>query len=101
MEKVEISLDGGVTWREATSMTAETPTRHGKRWCWVMWSLRLMHTQVSAAASIKCRATATGGATQQMGLAWNAQGLCNNSIFTVKVSMTITITMPCPAAALR
>jgi hypothetical protein len=92
VEKVEISLDGGATWREATCMSTETPTTHGKRWCWVLWSLHVSHADVSAAASLKCRATAAGGATQQEGLAWNAQGLCNNCIFTVKVCMTITTT---------
>jgi hypothetical protein len=85
VEKVEVSLDGGASWCPAAAVTSETPTKKGKSWCWVLWSLAVSHAQLAAAASVKCRATAAGGATQQAGLAWNAQGVCNNAIFTVKV----------------
>lgn len=37
--RAEVSLDGGDSWRPADIQRFEKPTKYGKYWCWVFWSV--------------------------------------------------------------
>jgi hypothetical protein len=68
INKVEVSTDGGKTWKEATVKEAESP------WAWYHWSLKTKlgsgkHELVSRAFDAKGRSQPVDGLTR-----WNPRG---------------------------
>lgn len=39
--RVELTSDGGATWRQAEVHRFEKPTEYGRHWCWVQWTAKL------------------------------------------------------------
>ena len=39
--RAEVSLDGGDSWRPADIQRFEKPTKYGRYWCWVFWSVEV------------------------------------------------------------
>ncbi|KAF3926769.1 hypothetical protein ABW21_db0208219 [Orbilia brochopaga] len=70
--RVEVSADGGATWRDA-----EIPTP-GTRWSWVLW--RFVYTgHLDERTTFLCRATDRGGNMQVAGGQWNLRGVAYNA----------------------
>jgi DMSO/TMAO reductase YedYZ molybdopterin-dependent catalytic subunit len=75
--RVEVAVDGA--WSEAT---LEPPLGD---WAWRAWSFDWQATPGEHA--LACRATDADGETQPMDAPWNYQGMGNNSIQTVAVTV--------------
>ncbi|KAL3687448.1 hypothetical protein R1sor_013757 [Riccia sorocarpa] len=83
--RVELSLDGGETWRFCNITHLEKPTKHGKYWCWVHWNLDVEVTDFLQSKEIVVRAWDSTLNTQPEHLTWNVMGMMNNCWFRVKI----------------
>ncbi|KAK7385239.1 hypothetical protein VNO78_30953 [Psophocarpus tetragonolobus] len=84
---VEVTLDGGATWRLTTLERRERPNKYGKYWSWCFWSLEVEVRELLVARDIAVRAWDEGHNTQPEHLNWNLMGMLNNSWYRVKTSM--------------
>nr|WP_237712142.1 sulfite oxidase [Mycobacterium xenopi] len=80
--RVEVSLDEGSTWRQATLEPARSP------WAWRHWSLTV--DTRPGPLTVTARAWDTTGATQPQSAAplWNPRGYANNSWARCRVKVT-------------
>ncbi|GAB2271981.1 Nitrate reductase [NADH] 1 [Dionaea muscipula] len=85
--RVEVTLDGGETWRVCQLDHPEKPNRYGKYWCWCFWSLDVEVLDLLRAKEIAVRAWDESLNTQPEKLIWNLMGMMNNCWFRVKTSM--------------
>jgi DMSO/TMAO reductase YedYZ molybdopterin-dependent catalytic subunit len=69
---VELSDDGGATWRSATLLGTPRP------YIWSQWEAAWLPTQ-SGPATLLARATDSNGAQQPLQPVWNALGYANNA----------------------
>jgi len=69
---VELSDDGGTTWRSATLLGTSQP------YTWCQWEAAWSPTQ-SGPATLLARATDSNGAQQPLQPVWNALGYANNA----------------------
>jgi len=76
---VEVSTDGGRSWRQAT--LGEQPSR----WAWVGWSLPWEATP--GEHELCSRATDTAGNSQPLQSRWNTGGYANNAVQRVQVAV--------------
>lgn len=77
VERVEVSLDGGDSWRDAR--VGDPPARHA----WVPWTFEwAAHPGEYEVCS---RATDASGRTQSVDAPWNLKGYSNNAVQRVKV----------------
>jgi nitrate reductase (NAD(P)H) len=88
--RVEVSVDGGASWQLTTLVRPEKPTKYGRHWCWVFWTLTLDARALLLAESVCCRAWDAGNNTQPRAITWNLMGMGNNCYFTVKVHQEAT-----------
>ncbi|KAL4420023.1 hypothetical protein ABPG77_001273 [Micractinium sp. CCAP 211/92] len=84
--RVELSLDGGDSWRQA-SIAEREPGRKAtdKNWCWVLWEAQIPVADLAAAEEIHVRAVDETMNTQPEKPSWNLIGMMNNSHFIVKI----------------
>ena len=81
--RVDLSIDGGVTWHEAE--LGEGAEQHpSQAWAWTFWSAELplpSGTKSGESVQVICKATDAAYNTQPENAApiWNARGLNNNS----------------------
>ena len=54
--RVELSLDGGDSWRPAAIDVVAPPTKHGMHWAWVWWRLAVPTADLAAARDVRLRA---------------------------------------------
>jgi sulfane dehydrogenase subunit SoxC len=86
--RVEVSTDGGATWRQA-----ELGERRG-RWAWVAWS---SPWQAAPGEYELCsRATDEAGNTQPLERPWNLGGFANNAVQRVRVVVRTPASAPNP-----
>lgn len=85
--RVEITLDGGETWRVCTLDNPEKPTKYGKYWCWCFWQLEVEVLDLLGAKEVAVRAWDESLNTQPEKLIWNVKGMMNNSWFRVKLNV--------------
>jgi sulfite oxidase len=80
VRRVELSLDGGVSWQEArwTSGTS--------RYAWRRWEY-LWHAATPGPVSIRSRATDGAGNIQPLSPPWNPLGYANNAVRPVRVTV--------------
>ena len=78
IKRVEVSLDGGTTWRDAALGT------DAGKYSFRRWSSPLRPAP-GATFTIAVRATANDGATQPVTQGWNPSGYLRNAIETYKV----------------
>jgi DMSO/TMAO reductase YedYZ molybdopterin-dependent catalytic subunit len=78
--RVEVSVDGGQSWGEAT--LAEPVSK----FAWRGWSFRWDAT--AGERLLACRATDSSGRTQPDEGEWNEGGYCNNAVHRVRVVVT-------------
>ncbi|KAF8062729.1 hypothetical protein HT031_004059 [Scenedesmus sp. PABB004] len=83
--RVEVSLDGGLLWRQAEITRHETPTPAGKHWCWIFWRFEVQTVEFARASEVLVRAWDSSMNTQPSHITWNLMGMMNNCHFRIKV----------------
>jgi len=80
VDHVDVSIDGGTTWRRASLATAQDP------FAWRRFTIALDAPR--GPVSILARATDVQGHSQPLGSApWNPRGYCNNAVHEVRGEM--------------
>lgn len=94
--RVEVSIDGGKTWTLSNLNHPETPTPHGKYWCWCFWQLDVPLAKFYECENpeILCRAWDSSMNRQPEKITWNVMGMMNNSYFRIKVHRVMEDGMP-------
>lgn len=91
--RVEVSFDGGLTWRLCKLDYPEERYSHapkyGKYYCWMFWEysvdkFEFLNT-ATGSGDIRCRAWDEASNTQPKDITWNLMGMGNNCHFSVKV----------------
>lgn len=82
--RVEVSLDGGISWRLTKLCHPCPPTAYGKQWCWAHWSIEVKSIELTHTSEIICRAWDESNNTQPRDMTWNILGIGNNAYFRVK-----------------
>ncbi|KAJ6335617.1 hypothetical protein OIU77_025552 [Salix suchowensis] len=85
--RVEVTVDGGETWRVCNLDHPEKPNRYGKHWCWCFWFLEVGILELLGAKEIAVRAWDETLNTQPEKLNWNVMGMMNNCWFRVKTNV--------------
>ncbi|KAJ3695938.1 hypothetical protein LUZ60_001315 [Juncus effusus] len=85
--RVEITLDGGETWRVCSLDHPEKPSKYGKYWCWCFWSLEVEILDLLGSKEVAVRAWDESLNTQPEKLIWNVKGMMNNCWFRVKINI--------------
>jgi DMSO/TMAO reductase YedYZ molybdopterin-dependent catalytic subunit len=80
VERVEVSVDGGKTWREAA--LGRAVSEHA----WVPWKLS-WNFATPGSCLLMSRATDASGRSQPLQSSWNAQGYGNNVVHQVQVEI--------------
>jgi len=80
VERVEVSVDGGRSWKDAT--LGAVPSRYAWRGFAFTWNAEPGEHELC------CRATDASGATQPLAPEWNFDGFCNNAVQRVRVTVT-------------
>ncbi|KAK9270429.1 hypothetical protein L1049_026008 [Liquidambar formosana] len=88
--RVEVTVDGGETWKVCTLDQPEKPNRYGRYWCWCFWSLEVEVVDLLGAKEIAVRAWDETLNTQPEKLIWNLMGMMNNCWFRVKINICRT-----------
>ncbi|TFY58429.1 hypothetical protein EVJ58_g6427 [Rhodofomes roseus] len=85
IERVELSLDGGKTWRWCFKHFLKEPLRHGvKFWAWIFWSCEVKLQEMVNAQEIIVRACDSRKNYQPSEISWNLMGMMNNSWYRVR-----------------
>ena len=79
---VEVSIDGGASWREAQLAEAVSPH------AWRGWSFDWLAEPGDY--ELCCRATDATGRRQPADPVWNLEGVCNNAVQRVRVNVGAT-----------
>ncbi|PNY13671.1 nitrate reductase [Trifolium pratense] len=85
--RVEVTIDGGETWKVCKLEHPEKPSKYGKYWCWCFWSLEVEVLDLFGAKEISVRAWDLANNTQPENLNWNLMGMMNNCWFRVKTNV--------------
>ncbi len=83
--RVEVSLDGGDSWKIAEIDCKERPNDYGMYWCWIWWTFNIQIDDLFDCEEICCRAWDAANNTQPLNPTWNLMGMGNNQVFRVKV----------------
>jgi sulfite oxidase len=78
--RVEISEDGGTTWREAELDPRRSP------WSWRLWSYR-WEARSAGTATLQARATDSRGSVQPREAVWNPSGYLWNAWHSVSIEV--------------
>ncbi|OQR84145.1 sulfite oxidase [Achlya hypogyna] len=94
--RVDVSLDGGATWQEATLAPEATAQRYNRAWAWTPWTLDVDIDDNTKELNIVCKAIDSSYNVQPDTIApiWNMRGVLNNAWHRVHVP----INKPPPAA---
>ena len=88
MAAVEVSTDGGRTWRPAELDRQPSP------WAWAGWSFAW--EAASGSYELCSRATDAAGNTRPLEATWNTGGYVNNAVQRVEVTVTVRDPRPGP-----
>jgi DMSO/TMAO reductase YedYZ molybdopterin-dependent catalytic subunit len=80
VERVEVSLDGGETWADATLGAAPS------EFAWRGWTFDW--DAAPGEHELCCRATDSAGNVQPVSAEWNFDGFCNNAVQRVHVTVS-------------
>lgn len=87
IQRVELSLDGGNTWRYCVRKFPETPVRHNhKFWSWLFWHADVSMTDLLASREMLVRCFDVSN-TQPEKPTWNMTGMMNNSWYRIKLEI--------------
>ncbi|KAI0630736.1 hypothetical protein C8Q77DRAFT_1062963 [Trametes polyzona] len=88
IERVELSLDGGRTWRWCFRHFLDLPLRHGtKYWAWLFWSCEVTLRELAEAFEVVVRAQDNQKMYQPEHITWYDSGMMNNSWYRVRPSV--------------
>ncbi len=73
VERVEASLDGGVTWIPASLAASREP------WAWRLWRVELEIPEGSCELIVRAFDSASGGQPEALASVWNPRGYMNNA----------------------
>ncbi|XP_022993179.1 nitrate reductase [NADH]-like [Cucurbita maxima] len=85
--RVQVTLDGGETWKICNLEYHEKPNKYGKYWCWIFWSVEVEVVELFGSKEIAVRAWDETNNTQPENLNWNLVGMMNNSWFRIKINV--------------
>ncbi|CAI4214141.1 unnamed protein product [Parascedosporium putredinis] len=89
VQRVELSLDGGETWRYCERRFPDRPLRHGRKaWAWVFWHADVPVSELAGAHALAVRAWNALKCTQPERPTWNIMGMMNNCWYQVKPEIT-------------
>lgn len=80
VDRVEVSVDGGETWMDATLGDAPSP------FAWRGWTVDW--DAEPGEHELCCRATDAAGNVQPLSAEWNFDGFCNNAVQRVRVTVS-------------
>lgn len=83
--RVEVSLDDGKSWRQATIHRFEKPSPYGKHWCWVHWDINVQTFDFTSCKEVLLRAWDASQNGQPAYITWNVMGMLNNCYFRIKI----------------
>ena len=87
IQRVEISLDGGSTWRYCVRKFPKKPVRHNNRfWTWLHWHVDVSMADILDAREIVVRCFDISN-TQPEKPIWNMTGMMNNSWYMIKMEL--------------
>ncbi|KAL7280444.1 hypothetical protein ACG7TL_005374 [Trametes sanguinea] len=90
IERVELSIDGGRTWRWCFRRFLDAPMRHrSKFWAWLFWSCEVTLQELVDAFEIIVRAQDNKKMYQPERITWTLTGMMNNSWYRVRPSVTL------------
>lgn len=76
VQRIEVSLDGGSSWRYAFRRFTKDPLRHGqKMWAWVFWYCDIPLSDLCESSEIIVRAFDSAKNPQPAQLTWNLMGM--------------------------
>ncbi|KAL1944973.1 hypothetical protein VTO73DRAFT_2593 [Trametes versicolor] len=85
VERVEVSLDGGKTWKYCFRRFTDSPLRHGEKyWAWIFWSCEVKIQELVDAYEIIVRAQDSRKNYQAENISWNLMGMMNNAWYRVR-----------------
>ncbi|KAI0675969.1 hypothetical protein C8Q78DRAFT_360877 [Trametes maxima] len=88
IERVELSLDDGKTWRWCFRHFLDSPLRHGKKyWAWLFWSCEVKLGELVNAFEIIVRAQDNKKMYQPEHITWTLTGMMNNSWYRVRPNL--------------
>ncbi|RHY35400.1 hypothetical protein DYB32_000169 [Aphanomyces invadans] len=95
--RVDVSLDGGQTWREATLDPMGMRQKYNRAWAWTPWTLDVDIDDATTHVNLVCKAVDSSYNVQpdSIGPIWNMRGVLNNAWHRVDV----TIQKPPPSDA--
>ncbi|EJF63681.1 hypothetical protein DICSQDRAFT_101612 [Dichomitus squalens LYAD-421 SS1] len=89
VERIELSLDGGATWKYCFRRFWDKPLRHGEKyWAWVFWSCELKLEEMIGAQEISLRSMDSRKNYQPEHTSWNLMGMMNNAWYRLKPKIT-------------
>lgn len=87
IKRVQVSLDGGKSWRMAQLDHQEEKMRvgcKGRYWCWCLWALDIQMSDLVRCGDLTCRAWDANNNTQPQTTAWNLMGMMHNAWYVIK-----------------
>lgn len=85
VQRVELSLDGGKTWKYCWRHLPDNPLRHGnKYWTWLFWDCEVTLQELVNAPELIVRAWDVFKNTQPEHITWNLTGMMNNAWYRVR-----------------
>merc|ERR1719230_1160286 len=85
VHRVEVTLNGGRSWRPAAILRFERPSEYGMYYCWVHWRVEVPSAALRACGEFAVRAWDDSQNCQPERPTWNLMGMMNNPWFRVKV----------------
>jgi sulfite oxidase len=83
VERVDLSCDGGTTWRQAAFLSDSTP------WGWRLWEARLLLTPGQHLLMVRAWDSAAQTQPERVDTIWNFKGYMNNAVHRIQVNVTI------------
>ncbi|KAI1798202.1 hypothetical protein LXA43DRAFT_1088331 [Ganoderma leucocontextum] len=94
IERVELSLDGGKTWKYCFRHFVESPLRHAEKyWAWIFWSCEVSVKEIIHGSEfIIVKAHDKKKNFQPENITWNMTGMMNNAWYRVRRSFVEDLT---------
>ncbi|GJE93762.1 molybdopterin binding oxidoreductase [Phanerochaete sordida] len=88
INRVELTLDGGKTWRYCFKRYVDKPLRYGeKHWAWLFWSCEVSLAELANAKEFAVRAVDAHYQVQPEHMVWNMTGMMNNAWYRVRTEI--------------
>ncbi|KAI0746770.1 hypothetical protein C8Q80DRAFT_1105703 [Daedaleopsis nitida] len=88
VDRVELSMDGGKTWRYCFRRFVDSPLRHGEKyWAWIFWHCEVKVQELAGSPELVVRAQDSRKNYQPEHIVWNMMGMMNNAWYRVRPRM--------------